>query len=346
MKSSKCSLLLHSLVVFGFLSLLSCRLAAQPFLPTEVGKTVSGFQDDFSGTTLDPNWVVTGADVYSVGSGMLHFISASGDPNHLLYGLPDYDDTIQEVLARVRIVNFGSGDPARGGVGVGVDPFSGQGINYLFRNDNSEGQVGYHLAFLDDMRAWGPGQGFTWQPNTWYWVRLRQEPDAPSQDGFSDIFAKIWLADGSTPEPDNWQLSWDYTSSRPIRAGYAGITAGSSGGLSEFDVDYILIKAAGLPNITVSPSSFVQVPVAITNQPQSLTALELYPASFTVGVVGTAPSFQWYKNGTAIPGATASTYTISSVALADNGTPFTVVARNVISNVTHSVTSAVATLTV
>src|SRR5690348_16099389 len=134
--------------------------SAQPQLPRDVGTTVSGFQDDFNGTALNPNWVVAGANVFSVSNGALHVTAATGDPNHLLYELPGYDNTVQEVLARVRVLSFGSGDLVRGGVGVGVDPASTQGINYLFRENTTDAQSAVHLALLDDMIIWGPVQSF------------------------------------------------------------------------------------------------------------------------------------------------------------------------------------------
>src|SRR6266853_1546186 len=253
-------ILWQALAGVGMIALLTFNLSAQPLLPRDVGTTVNGFQDDFDGTTLGTNWVVSGANVFSVGGGVLHVSPASGDPNHLLYELAGYDNTVQEVLARIRVLNFGAGDPVRGGVGVGGDQTSSQGINYLLRNNNSEGQTGNHKAFLDDLIVWGPGQNFAWQINTWYWMRLRQEPNAASQGGVKDVFGKIWAADGTVAEPANWQLTWDYTPTYFTRSGYAGITASSAGGVLQFDVDYILIKAAGLPSILVSPSAFVQIP--------------------------------------------------------------------------------------
>src|SRR6267378_1150348 len=187
------------------------EVSAQNLLPADVGATVNGFQDDFDGTTLNPNWVVNGANVFTVSSGALHVNPASGDPNHLLYEVAGYDNTVQEVLARIRILSSGAGDPVRGGVATGVDPASGQGINYLFRNSNSEGQTGNHISFLNDALLWGPGQNFNWQLNTWYWMRLRQEPNASSQGGLNDVFAKIWIADGTVAEPATWQHVWDYS---------------------------------------------------------------------------------------------------------------------------------------
>jgi hypothetical protein len=337
---------LQTLIGFGTLSLLALRLSAQSFLPGDVGTTVNGFQDDFDGSTLGPNWVVSGANVFSVGGGLLHVSSATGDPNHLLYEAAGYDNTVQEVLARVRVLSYGSGDYVRGGVGVAVDPTSTQGINYLFRDNTTDGQNANHVAFLDDSLAWGPAESFVWQVNTWYWLRLRQEPNAASQGGVNDVFGKTWLADGSQPEPASWQLTWNYNSSLATRTGFAGITA-SSGSPFQFDVDYILIKAAGLPSIRVAPNSFVQVPASITNQPQSQKVTELSPATFSVGAAGyPPPSYQWYAINNLIYGATNSSYTINSAPWSANGTSFYVIAKNLVSNVSYAVTSSVVALTV
>jgi hypothetical protein len=327
----------------GLLSLFSGNLHAQPFVPLEVGTTVNGFQDDFHGASPGPDWTVRGASAFSVSGGMLHVTSASGDPNHLLYELPGYNNTTQEVLARIRIVSFGTTDGARAGLGVGIDPSTSQGINYLFRDIST----GRHLSFLNDALVWGPDQSFVWQNNVWYWLRLRQEPNAAAQGGVNDVFGKVWVADGSAAEPALWQMSWDYTPTRGTRTGYAGLTAGSLGSTAEFEVDYILLKAAGLPSILVAPEAFVQIPVTITNQPQSQTVMELFPASFNVGVSGQPqPTYQWYKNGLALPGETTATYSIARTPLADDGALLKVVVANVVSNISHSLTSSVVTLAV
>ncbi len=279
------------MLFLGANSVFLFNMLAQMSMPTDVGTIVNGFQDNFGGATLDPNWVVSGANAFSVGSGLLHVSTAGGDPNHLLYELPRYDNTVQEVLARVRILSFGAGDASRGGIAVGVDPGSSQGINYLFRNNSSEGQTGNHLAFLDDARAWGPGQGFAWLPNQWYWLRLRHEPDAASLGGLNDVFSKAWPDDGTTTEPPDWQLTWDYTPGSSTRTGFAGITATSSTGVGQFDVDYILIKASGLPSIQVAPdlgshsgSAAPSFPAAQTVVP-GLRSIEVHFNQAVTGVV-------------------------------------------------------------
>ena len=338
-------------ISLGILLLVSVSGVAQPFAPSEVGTTVSGFQDDFNGATLGANWAVAGANVYSVTSGLLHIANASGDPNHLLYALPASQGSGQEVLARMRVTRFGGGPYSRGGVAVAVNTASSQGINLTFRDNDGAGHPYRHLSLLDDFREWGPLESVAWQVNTWYWLRLRQEPNAASQGGANDVFANLWPADGRVAEPAGWQLTWNYTPGRSTRAGYAGLMAGSTGGgatdLAEFEVDYILIKAAGLPNIVVAPNAFAQSPATITSQPLSQTVLELATATFSVGAAGNPPpTYQWSRNGAPIPDATNASYQIARASLSDDGALFQVVAANVVSNMIRAATSSVAVLMV
>lgn len=92
--------------------------------------------------------------------------------------------------------------------------------------------------------------------------------------------------------------------------------------------------------ITVQPAPSAP---AITSQPVNQTVSAGATASFSVTATGTAPlTYQWRRNGVAITGATASTYTTPATTLADNGATFSVV----VSNSAGSATSAIATLTV
>ena len=94
-------------------------------------------------------------------------------------------------------------------------------------------------------------------------------------------------------------------------------------------------------------TSLIQVPAQITSSPTNAAVLELTPVAFQVGVSGNpAPSVQWYRNGAVISGATNLTYAISETPLSNHNAAFTAVAANVASNVSYSVTSAPALLTV
>jgi O-glycosyl hydrolase len=91
---------------------------------------------------------------------------------------------------------------------------------------------------------------------------------------------------------------------------------------------------------TPPPSS---VAPSITAQPQSQTVTAGQTATFSVTATGTpAPTYQWMKGGTAISGATSSSYTTPATTTADSGSSFTVT----VSNSAGSKTSSAATLTV
>jgi glucose/arabinose dehydrogenase len=86
-----------------------------------------------------------------------------------------------------------------------------------------------------------------------------------------------------------------------------------------------------------------QTPPTFTVQPSDQTVPEGQPATFIVSANGTAPlSYQWQKNSSNIPGANASSYTISNATLADSGARF----RCVVTNAFASVNSNEALLTV
>src|SRR5207248_2895252 len=85
------------------------------------------------------------------------------------------------------------------------------------------------------------------------------------------------------------------------------------------------------------------LPPTITRQPASQTVTAGQRATFTVTATGTAPlSYQWQRNGTAIGGATAASYTTPVTTASDSGDQFTVV----VSNTAGSMTSNAAALTV
>jgi len=85
-------------------------------------------------------------------------------------------------------------------------------------------------------------------------------------------------------------------------------------------------------------------PTILTN-PASVTVNEEGTNTFSVAVDGTAPfSFQWVDNGTDIPGATDSTYTMGPISYSENNHQIKVTVSNPAN--TAGVTSAAAILTV
>ena len=92
-----------------------------------------------------------------------------------------------------------------------------------------------------------------------------------------------------------------------------------------------------------SASLTVNVPPSITAQPASRAVNAGQTAAFSVTATGTGTmSYQWKKNGAAISGATAATYTTPATTGSDNGEQFSVTVTDMVS----SVNSNAATLTV
>jgi hypothetical protein len=84
-------------------------------------------------------------------------------------------------------------------------------------------------------------------------------------------------------------------------------------------------------------------PPTITKQPVNQTVNVGQTATFSVTATGTGTlTYQWFDNGTAIAGATSSSYTTPAAASTDSGSVFTVT----VTNASGTVTSSPATLTV
>ena len=105
--------------------------------------------------------------------------------------------------------------------------------------------------------------------------------------------------------------------------------------------------ACQIDNFSVTATSTAQTPVAITSSPTNQTVAEGLPAVFTVGASGNpAPTYQWYRDGNLINGATHSVYEIVAVSGSNSNVQFFATAANLASNVAYTATSSVAVLTV
>jgi hypothetical protein len=144
-------------------------------------------------------------------------------------------------------------------------------------------------------------------------------------------------ATGSTP------ISYQWTKNGADISGATVSTYSIANAVASSAATYA-VKVSNLYGSVTSSNALltVLVPVAITNQPSSLTVTQGQGASFTVGVSGTLPiSYQWTQNGTNILAATNSTYTITNTDASSAGTYAVAV-----SNPYASVTSSNAVLTV
>jgi Immunoglobulin I-set domain len=96
--------------------------------------------------------------------------------------------------------------------------------------------------------------------------------------------------------------------------------------------------AGGWEGPKINPSTTTNL-----TQPQSVTVTVGQTATFSVTATGTGPfTYQWYKNGVAVTGATSNSYTTPPTVTSDSGAVFTVA----VTNPSGTVTSSPATLTV
>ncbi len=106
------------------------------------------------------------------------------------------------------------------------------------------------------------------------------------------------------------------------------VQPGDAGSYSVF-----VSNLAGSTNSSYAILSVNTNPVApiFTTQPASQVALTGSTLSFTAVVAGSAPiSFQWSKNGVAIPSATSSTLILTDVQLTNDDGSYTVTASNIV----------------
>ena len=97
----------------------------------------------------------------------------------------------------------------------------------------------------------------------------------------------------------------------------------------------LVLHVVGAQEPTASPAA--STPPTITTQPANATVKVGTKATFSVKASGTTPlSYQWYKWGNAISGATASQYTTPPTTDADNNMPFYVVVSNQAGNATSN----------
>ncbi|MVW60666.1 DUF3500 domain-containing protein [Massilia sp. NEAU-DD11] len=117
----------------------------------------------------------------------------------------------------------------------------------------------------------------------------------------------------------------------------AGATLATYDAAETGTYDVVVTNAAGSvasSSAAVAVSATLAEP-EITTQPAAQTVNSGTRATFTVGASGTSVAYQWYRNGTAIAGATGARYTIPVAGANDAGT-YTVTVKNTAGSVTSA----------
>ena len=146
-------------------------------------------------------------------------------------------------------------------------------------------------------------------------------------------------ATGTSPLSYQWKKNGTAISGATSRSYTTPATTSTDNG-STFEVTVTnSVSSASSSSATLT----VNLPPSITAQPASRAVNAGQTATFSVTAKGTGTmSYQWKKNGAAISGATAASYTTPVTAVSDNGEQFSVTVTDMVS----SVNSNAATLTV
>lgn len=320
-----------------------------PVYPDEEGLEVEGYQESFE-ENPGAQWIfVAGTNAVSqppnfrVRNGALEVAGVRSTNQYMLLS-GEYDGANQEVLMRINYIGSGP-RPLAPVAGAGLRP-GGLGTNDYFGVEflsvassqpafvsmfgvgtlplELSGQPGY-------MNRNGELQ-LPWQSdfNSWYWLRLRHT--AAGDSNGVQMRAKWWPADGTVPEPTQWlegRYSREMSATNPI-TGLAGLL-GPSQSVS-FKVDYMLVRAAGLPTTRVRvdglrPPSWVWEP-----QDSWGTAGSLITVSGTA--TGEAPiAYRWFgASGLIVSNATGQL----RLTVSEDSGPYTLVASNRYGSITSA----------
>ena len=199
-----------------------------------------------------------------------------------------------------------------------------------------------------------------------YGQRLQALITAPQTGNYrfwiaSDDASQLFVSTDATPANRQlvasvtlWTSAREWTKESSQQSALIPLVAGQ-----KYYLEALMKEGGGGDNLAVRwqlPSSVIEEPIpasrcqpyglsapVISSQPTNVTVIEGGTAIFSVSLVKSlGATFQWKRNGTNIPGATASAYGLSPVALNDSGSTFSCA----ITNSYGWTNSATATLTV
>ncbi len=161
---------------------------------------------------------------------------------------------------------------------------------------------------------------------------------ASTLDGSSSTFSVV--AQGTTP----FSYVWQRNGTAIAGASSASYTTPELM-LADSGAQYRVVVSNSAGNATSNAATLTvnALPPAVTSAPASVAVTAGQTANFNAAATGSAPlGYQWQRNGTAIAGATAASYTTAATTLADSGARY----RVVVTNGGGNATSADAVLTV
>ncbi|MCD6339744.1 MAG: DUF5010 domain-containing protein [Verrucomicrobia bacterium] len=207
----------------------------RPGLPEEAGALLPGSLPDLS-SPWQEQWLFTGdpATIRQSAGGLLTLAGSDGAPGRLLLRESAAVGDAEEALARVRLRRPPASAASLGGLIVAP----ANGAEPAARLEFLRGQTPGLRLSVDG----GPETqiAYNWRPNLWYWVRLRQAAADPP--GHSDLWARVWPADGESPEPRNWTLSLNLAPVPPSPDSRFGLEGPSAPG-ALLEADWFLLKS-------------------------------------------------------------------------------------------------------
>lgn len=211
-------------------------------MPPEAGALINGWQQDFS-EPMGTNWLARSQPgAFQQIGGSLR--AGPATESSMLLAAATASAVNRELLARVRVLSSSPSPNWVGGLLVGSGDHESESCAVLFRRDAA---LDTQLGVILSGDSFGPFLPHAWKTNQWYWLRIKHAPQ--ESHGYADVYARLWPADGESPEPPGWTTWRDYFPSTGLIGGEPGIMAGQG----VFEVDYLLVRFDEAPSIRAQP---------------------------------------------------------------------------------------------